>query len=382
LQSHSSFSMVQTPEQKKRLRYREALLKNQEPPTRTEVSRALLEEVRAELQQEVAAGRAAVKTEARAGKKRLRAVEQAACQSIRDAAEHEIKRVKEAAGAVSGGSVAMGAVEEPTTTTEPTSTTEANDSMWLAEKAEHHTFDHAKLREEAIRAERERLAPEREGEFTKAYESLATRPGSQFPGDPELPDGLKARAEMFFRVNPEFQQALQAKKRAAANNAVTGELERKREKCPHCQREKSLARGGYLCRQMLSCAWDHACAAHLALSVAEEVKLEVPSAEWAEKAINAWLRESGLAAKARCDSHARQRAEEAKSDRRREMEGQARERLRPETRRCEDCEEYDEPAGGMCPLHEAKHRALCADMSSEVAEGARAGSARTLALQC
>jgi 2-oxoglutarate dehydrogenase complex dehydrogenase (E1) component-like enzyme len=127
--------MVQTPEQKKRLRYRKALLKNQEPPTRTKASRALLEKVRAELQQEVAPRREAVQEasaefQARAvnqaireemraellqematkllreveehkARKRLREVEQAACQSIRDAAEHEIKKVKQAAAAVS-----------------------------------------------------------------------------------------------------------------------------------------------------------------------------------------------------------------------------------------------------------------------------------------
>ena len=35
--------------------------------------------------------------------------------------------------------------------------------------------DHAKLRKEAIQAERERLAPERAREITKAYKRLATK---------------------------------------------------------------------------------------------------------------------------------------------------------------------------------------------------------------
>ena len=46
LQSGVSSIMVQTAEQKKRLRYKEDLLNNREPPTRTETNRRLLEEVR------------------------------------------------------------------------------------------------------------------------------------------------------------------------------------------------------------------------------------------------------------------------------------------------------------------------------------------------
>ena len=91
-----------------------------------------------------------------------------------------------------------------------------------------------------------------------------------------------------------------------------------------------------------------------------------------------------FAAKARRDSQARQQAEEAESKRRREVERQAREQLRPETRRCEDCWEYDEVTGGMCPLHEEKHRALCVAMGSGVSDKPMpaALSVRTPALQC
>ena len=129
--------------------------------------------------------------------------------------------------------------------------------------------DHAKLREEAIRTERERLAPERVREITKAYERLAARHAwPQPPGDE-----LKSRVKWFFLVNADFQHALQAKKRAAASSAVTDKLARQREKCPRCQREKSLARD-FFCRHKTAYAWDHACAKHLALSVADAVKIE------------------------------------------------------------------------------------------------------------
>ena len=122
--------------------------------------------------------------------------------------------------------------------------------------------DHAKLREEAIQAERERLAPERAREITKAYERLAARHAwPQLPGD-GLPHELKSRVKWFFLVNADFQHALQAKKRAAASSAVTDKLARQREKCPRCQREKSLARD-FFCRQEAAYAWD-ACAEHLA----------------------------------------------------------------------------------------------------------------------
>ena len=244
--------------------------------------------------------------------------------------------------------------------------------------------EHAKLREEAIRTERERLAPERVREITKAYERLAARHAwPQLPGD-GLPHELKSRVKWFFFVNADFQHALQAKKRAAASSAVTDKLARQREKCPRCQREKSLARD-FFCRHKTAYAWDHACAKHLALSVAEEVKIEEElSSEWAEEAIYAWQRDLDLAAKARRDSQARQQAEEAESNRRREVERQAREQLRPETRRCEDCWEYDEVTGGMCPLHEEKHRALCVAMSSGFSDKPMPAplSARTPSLQC
>ena len=132
--------------------------------------------------------------------------------------------------------------------------------------------DHAKLREEAIRAERERLAPERVREITKAYEMLATRHEWPTLAGDELPHELKSQVTWFFLANAGFQHALLAKKRAAASRAVTDELAKQRGKCPRCQREKSLARA-YFCRQEAAYAWD-ACAEHLALSVAEEVKIE------------------------------------------------------------------------------------------------------------
>ena len=56
--------MVQTAEQKKRLRYKEDLLNNREPPTRTETNRRLLEEVRTEVAKEVAEGKKQIRAEA------------------------------------------------------------------------------------------------------------------------------------------------------------------------------------------------------------------------------------------------------------------------------------------------------------------------------
>ena len=206
--------------------------------------------------------------------------------------------------------------------------------------------DHARLRENAIREERERLAPERMEKIRQAYQHLAAKHDWPTRAGDGLPDGLNARVGRFFLANAGL----------AASSAVTDKLARQREKCPRCQREKSLVRD-FFCRHKTAYAWDHACAKHLALSVAEEVKIEEElSSEWAEEAIYAWQRDLDLAAKARRDSQARQQAEEAESNRRHKVERQARERLRPETRRCEDCWEYDEPAGGMCPLHEENTR--------------------------
>ena len=115
--------MPSTPEERVRKRARQALSEGKDFRARGEVNKVILDEVRAELQQEVATGCKAVKTEARVGKKRLRAVEQAACQSIRDVAEHEIRRVKEAAMAASGSEPTTPAlpqdIADPTERVEP-----------------------------------------------------------------------------------------------------------------------------------------------------------------------------------------------------------------------------------------------------------------------
>ena len=245
--------------------------------------------------------------------------------------------------------------------------------------------DHARLREEAIRAERERLTPERVQKIRQAYERLATqRDWPKLPGD-GLPDGLKARVAWFFFANARFREALEAKQRAAARSAVTDKLARQREQCPRCQRE-SFATSCF-CRQEAACAWDTACAKHIALSVAEEVKIEEElSSEWAEEAINAairaWQKDLDLAAKARRDSQARQQAEEAESDRRCEVEVQAREHLRLETRRCPKCLDADECMGGMCSVHEENFRALCVAMSSGGSDKPMPAPLRAPAPQC
>ena len=203
-----------------------------------------------------------------------------------------------------------------------------------------------------------------------------------------MPHELKSRVKWFFLVNADFQHALQAKKRAAASSTVTDKLARQREKCPRGQKEKSLV-SSYFCKHETACAWDPACAKHLALSVAEEVKIEEElCSEWAEEAVSAaicaWRKDLDSAAQARRDSQARQQAQEAESDRRREVETQAREQLRPETRRCEDCWEYAEVTGGMCSLHDERHRALCVAMSSGISDKPMPAplSVRTPALQC
>ena len=247
--------------------------------------------------------------------------------------------------------------------------------------------DHARLCENAIQAEHERLAPELAQKITKAYSRLATQHDWPTLAGDGLPDCLKVRVVRFFFANACFQHALQAKKRAAANSAVTAELQGRRKECQRCRREKSLAHD-YFCRHESACAWD-ACAKHLALSVAEEVKIEGELySEWAQEAINAaicaWQEDLDSAAQVRRDSQARLQAQEAESDRRREVEKQAREQLRPETRRCTDCWEYDEVTGGMCPLHEEKHAALCKAVGSGGSEKPMLAplSMRTPALQC
>ena len=87
--------------------------------------------------------------------------------------------------------------------------------------------DHAKLRENAIREERERLAPERMEKIRQAYQHLASRHDWLTLVGEGLPDWLKACVARFFLANAGFREALQAKKRAAASSAVTDKLARR-----------------------------------------------------------------------------------------------------------------------------------------------------------
>jgi hypothetical protein len=346
--------MVQTPEQKKRLRYREALLKNQEPPTRTEASRALLEEVRAELQQEVAAGRAAVKTEARAGKKRLRAAEQAACQSIRDATEHEIKRVKEAARA------AQGAVEElpaeaalcdegqqttlpaePALCDEGQQTTSGGElavfvsaQAWALERdARDREYELLCRAEEARRVEedgeRARLAPEEARHFRQTYERLAAQHAWPALPSPALQRELDDNVAWFFQEDPAFQAALCAK------NPKKG---RRNSKCSYC-------------------SWDGSCARHKVLSAAEEVRLEVElRMHWAEQALLFAVAKQQRAAeeaeRQRLASLAREADDRMERKRRRVVAKQARQELNPRASVCRRCWDADFVLGGLCGEHE------------------------------
>eukprot|EP00973_Karenia_brevis_P066102 9190218-Karenia_brevis.AAC.1 len=76
--------MVQTAEQKKRLRYKQDLLNNREPPTRTETNRRLLEEVRTEVAKEVAEGNKQIRAEAARARKSVQQAGSVAVQHIKD----------------------------------------------------------------------------------------------------------------------------------------------------------------------------------------------------------------------------------------------------------------------------------------------------------
>jgi len=83
-------------------------------------------------------------------------------------------------------------------------------------------------------------------------------------------------------------------------------MAKQQEACPRCQREARIR-------------WS-ACAKHRALTATEEAKIETDlRADWPEEAVKAtvcaWQKHLDSVAKARRDSHARQKEEEAESDR-------------------------------------------------------------------
>ena len=80
--------------------------------------------------------------------------------------------------------------------------------------------DHAKLREDAVQAERDRLAPELAQKIRQAYQRLAVQ--HDWPAlaeDAEPPDGLKSRVAYFFAANLRFQDALRVKWRSSRKHA-------------------------------------------------------------------------------------------------------------------------------------------------------------------
>ena len=85
--------MVQTAEQKKRLRYKEDLFNNREPPTRTETNRRLLEEVRTEVAKEVAEGKKQIRAEAARDRRSVQQAGSVAVQHIKDVAESERQKI-------------------------------------------------------------------------------------------------------------------------------------------------------------------------------------------------------------------------------------------------------------------------------------------------
>ena len=256
--------------------------------------------------------------------------------------------------------------------------------------AEPMELDQAKLREDAVQAERDRLAPELAQKIRQAYQRLALQRGwPPLAEEVELPGGLKSRVAWFFKVNPRFKHALHTKWKDMARSGVTSTLAKQRETCSRCKHEQFLARDpfGYpFSERGTTFVWD-ACAQHRALTVTEEASIETDvRAEWAEEAVNAavcaWRQQLDAEAKARRDSLARQEEAEAESERLREVERQVRERLRPETRGCEMCMEADECIGGMCSLHESRFRALCMAVScGSAAKPTPAPLGRALPLQ-
>ena len=91
--------MVQTAEQKNRIRYKSDLQKGKEPPTRKEANRKILEEVRAELAKDVIKGKEEISAEAVQGRKNIQDAEGEAVQQIKDVADAEREKIKACAEA-------------------------------------------------------------------------------------------------------------------------------------------------------------------------------------------------------------------------------------------------------------------------------------------
>ena len=118
--------MVQTAEQKTRIRFKNDLRNGIEPPTRKETSRRILEEVRAELAREVIEGKGEIAAEAAKGKKSMQDAGGEAVLQIKGAADMEKKKINEYAKAAVAKAVSK-EMEECSVTTPFSSASHAAD---------------------------------------------------------------------------------------------------------------------------------------------------------------------------------------------------------------------------------------------------------------
>ena len=98
-------SMVQTAEQKTRLRYKSDLRNGIEPPTRKEANQRIVEEVRAELAREMAKGAEEIAAKAAKGKRSIQDVGGQAIQQIKNAAAGEKEKIDECTAAAAAKAV-------------------------------------------------------------------------------------------------------------------------------------------------------------------------------------------------------------------------------------------------------------------------------------
>jgi hypothetical protein len=325
--------MPVAPEERARKRARQALLEGRDFQARGQANRAILEEVRAELQQEVAAG-------GRNAENRLAFFQQVEPSSSTD---HQTAPPEE---------MQTLAVYAPA-------------QAWALEcEARNREYELQCEAEEARRVaadeERARLAPEETRHFRETYERLAAQHAwPALPEGPALPFHISNDLAWFFNVNQPFRAALYAKMRYAMQK------EGIKARCFSCRRNVEK-----LGRAYEPGSWDAACARHKVLSAVHETRIEVAlKMEWAGQALMSAVatqqRAAETAERQRLASLARSAEAREERKRHRAVAKQARKELNPRASQCEKCEDADFALGNLCAEHDEELQRIEARLHEE-----------------
>ena len=337
--------MVQTAEQKLRLRYKKDLESGAEPVARTSANMAILEQVRVEIQQEVAAGKKRLRDTTDKGVKRIKTASRDGLQEISDALQQGLLQISTASSSgIERAPVEQGAVVAPEEEEEE-------------EEAEN---DDDRDREEDALA-LQHMETRTLEQARRAAGRMALLHNLPMPSA-EMPSWFAKNVETYYRTNPAFKRELR-ERREDARKVVDAHLKPVRDGCLECRGERRACQIAYGKRvylpPWLSCAdhqsiLDNDTEAQLDAELRDEFGGEAAQAAMLRRKVDEASHCRRLEAFAAEDRAIKHKEEMLvwETARREEVMAAVRLEFRPECSVCRGCIDADFVIGGLCSRHE------------------------------